>query len=139
MNISEKFEKKIAKLGDMMVEVFHTIGLFVIGSTIIWSAVNEYALMMNNEKGFATLSDILLLFIYLELGAMIGIYFKTHTLPVVFLLFVGVTAITRYLVFELKNLGIYDIIGLVGAILILIFAVLVLKFSNKKYGDEDGH
>jgi phosphate starvation-inducible membrane PsiE len=94
---------------------------------------------MNNEKGFATLSDILLLFIYLELGAMIGIYFKTHTLPVVFLLFVGVTAITRYLVFELKNLGIYDIIGLVGAILILIFAVLVLKFSNKKYGDEDGH
>ena len=135
MNIGEKIEKKIAVFGDLMVEIFHTIGLFVIGSTIIWSAVNEYALMMNNEHGFATLSDILLLFIYLELGAMIGIYFKTHTLPVIFLLFVGVTAITRYLVFELKNLTITDIIGLVASILILIIGVILLKFSNNKYGE----
>ncbi len=30
------------------------------------------------EKGRAALKDILLLFIYLELGAMIGIYFKTQ-------------------------------------------------------------
>ena len=30
------------------------------------------------EKGFVALKDILLLFIYIELGAMIGIYFKTH-------------------------------------------------------------
>jgi phosphate starvation-inducible membrane PsiE len=28
--------------------------------------------------GLASISDILLLFIYLELGAMVGIYFKTN-------------------------------------------------------------
>jgi phosphate starvation-inducible membrane PsiE len=33
------------------------------------------------EKGHITVDDILLLFIYLELGAMVGIYFKTnHTI-----------------------------------------------------------
>jgi len=30
------------------------------------------------EKGHITIDDILLLFIYLELGAMVGIYFKTN-------------------------------------------------------------
>ena len=30
------------------------------------------------EKGNITIDDILLLFIYLELGAMVGIYFKTN-------------------------------------------------------------
>lgn len=139
MKLNKKIEEWVANAGNAMVEIFHTIGLFVIGSTIIWSASHEYMLMMSNEQGFATLSDILLLFIYLELGAMIGIYFKTHTLPVVFLLFVGVTAITRYLVFELKNLDVMDIIGLVASILIMIISVLVLKFGNGKFGDNDGH
>ena len=37
------------------------------------------------EEGYAKLKDILLLFIYLELGAMVSIYFKTHQLPVQFL------------------------------------------------------
>jgi phosphate starvation-inducible membrane PsiE len=37
-------------------------------------------------QGRASLSDILLLFIYLEIGAMIGIYFKTTRLPVRYLI-----------------------------------------------------
>jgi phosphate starvation-inducible membrane PsiE len=139
MDIGKKIESKISTIGNIMVEAFHTIGLFVIGSTIIWSAINEYVLIMNNETGFASLSDILLLFIYLELGAMIGIYFKTHTLPVVFLLFIVVTAISRYLVFELKTLETIDVIGLVAAILIMIISVLVLKYSNNRFGCSDGH
>ncbi len=59
-----------------MVGMFHYLALFVIGSTIVWSAIYEYVQIMSG--GYAKLKDILLLFIYLELGAMIGIYFK-HT------------------------------------------------------------
>ena len=69
------------------VDVFHYLALFIIGATVVWSAAYEYLQMM--DKGYAALKDILLLFIYLELGAMIGIYFKTHRLPVQFLIFIA--------------------------------------------------
>ncbi len=35
------------------------------------------------------------LFIYLELGAMVGIYFKTNHMPVRFLIYIAITALTR--------------------------------------------
>jgi len=38
------------------------------------------------------------LFIYLEIGAMIGIYFKTTRLPVRYLIYVAITALGRVLI-----------------------------------------
>jgi len=76
------------KLGDGLVDLFHYLALFGIGATIVWSAVHDYLQMMHT--GHATLEDILLLFIYLELGAMVGIYFKTHRLPVQYLIYIAI-------------------------------------------------
>ncbi|SMN15915.1 hypothetical protein CRYPD_799 [uncultured Candidatus Thioglobus sp.] len=97
-------KNKIDQLGNTMIEVFHIVGLFIVGGTIVWSATHEYLQIMQHESGFASLKDILLLFIYLELGAMTGIYFKTHRMPVVFLIFIAITAITRFLVIDMKSL-----------------------------------
>jgi Predicted membrane protein len=101
-------KKRIDQLGDLLIEVFHVVGLFVVGGTIVWSAVNEYLIIMQHDSGFASLKDILLLFIYLELGAMVGIYFKTHRLPVIFLIFIAITAITRFMVIDMKSLVTHD-------------------------------
>ena len=72
------------RLGDGLVSGFQLIALFVIGATIVWSAGADYLKMI--QAGRAGLDDILLLFIYLELGTIVGIYFKTDRLPVLFLL-----------------------------------------------------
>ncbi|HIP76285.1 MAG TPA: hypothetical protein EYH12_03970, partial [Psychromonas hadalis] len=74
---SETVKIKIDQLGGYFIEMVHLVGLFVIGATVVWSAISEYLLIMQ-QSNFASLKDILLMFIYLELGAMIGIYFKTH-------------------------------------------------------------
>ena len=55
------------------------------------------------EKGHITIDDILLLFIYLELGAMVGIYFKTNHMPVRFLIYVAITALTRLLISDISH------------------------------------
>ncbi|MEW8549623.1 MAG: phosphate-starvation-inducible PsiE family protein [Candidatus Thiodiazotropha endolucinida] len=91
----------VDKIGDAMVEVFHVVGLFVIGATVVWSGVVAYMEMINH--GHASLKDILLLFIYLELGAMVGIYFKTRRLPVQFLIYIAITALTRMLTIDIKG------------------------------------
>lgn len=89
------FHSTIQKIGDQLVDSFHYLALFGIGATIVWSAVYDYIHMV--QSGHATLEDILLLFIYLELGAMVGTYFKTHRLPVQFLIYIAITALSRHL------------------------------------------
>jgi phosphate starvation-inducible membrane PsiE len=133
---NDKVKNRIDQLGDFLIEIFHLVGLFVIGATVVWSAVGEYLVIMQQPSGFASLKDILLLFIYLELGAMIGVYFKTHRLPVVFLIFIAITAITRFMVIDMKSLvanDSFNLIIMVASILILTIAAGVLRFSEKKY------
>ena len=132
-----KISKTVEQIGEAAVEVFHLIGLFIIGGTVAWTAVHEYLIIM--EKPFASLSDILLLFIYLELGAMVGIFFKTKKLPVIFLLFISITALTRYLAVDLKTMESDRMIIIVGSTLIITIAVLVLRFSECKFGDGSEH
>lgn len=133
------FKGRIDQLGDVLIEAFHIVGLFVIGATIVWSAISEYLIIMQHESGFASLKDILLLFIYLELGAMTGIYFKTHRLPVIFLIFIAITAITRFMVIDMKALmstDKFNLLIMVVSILILTISAGVLRFSEKKYDNK---
>jgi phosphate starvation-inducible membrane PsiE len=135
-------KKKIDRLGCFLIEIFHVVGLFAIGGTVVWSAVSEYIVIMQYESGFASLKDILLLFIYLELGAMTGIYFKTHKMPVIFLIFIAITAITRFMVIDMKFLvsnDKFNLMIMVVSILVLSISAGVLRFTEKKYENEEGY
>jgi len=126
----------IQQFGNVLVDVFHFLALFIIGATVVWSAAYEYIHMM--EKGHAELKDILLLFIYLELGAMIGIYFKSHRLPVQFLIFIAITALSRHLVIDVQQVSnsfhLYLLISISGSIVLLSGALYALTFTAKKFG-----
>ena len=128
--------EKIQRLGNILVESFHLLALFVIGGTVVWSASYEYLQMM--EEGRAELDEILLLFIYLELGAMIGIYFKTHYLPVQFLIYVALTALSRHLVVDMQHVTdtfqLYLLLTISGSIGLLSGALLVIAFTVNRYG-----
>lgn len=127
---------KIQTCGNVLVDIFHFLALFIIGATVVWSATYEYIQMM--EKGFAELKDILLLFIYLELGAMIGIYFKTSRLPVQFLIFIAITALSRHLVIDVQHVSddfhLYLLLTISGSIVALSGALFVLSYTANKYG-----
>src|ERR1700681_213734 len=122
---------KLDRLGNSLVRGFQLAALFVIGATIVWSAAHDYIEMI--RAGRARLDDILLLFIYLELGTMVGIYFKTDRLPVLFLLYIAITAMTRFLAIDIKALSIESLLIVTGSILILTLAVLVLQIAGSKF------
>lgn len=120
-------------LGNLLVEGFHYLALFAIGGAVAWAAGHTFLGMF--ERGQATIDDILLLFIYLELGAMVGIYFKTNHMPVRFLIYVSITALTRLLIGDIQhthkpNMG---IVMVCGAILLLALANLVVRFSSARF------
>ena len=76
------------------------------------------------------------MFIYLEIGAMVGIYFKTTRVR--YLIYVAITALGRVLIeiVGAEHRTGMDILVITGAILLLSFAVLVLRFGSYKYPSE---
>ena len=126
---------RFEQLGDRMVDFFHLVGLFVIGASIVWASWAEVILIV--KHGGPSIKDILLLFIYLELGAMVGIYFKTKRLPVRYLIYIAVTALTRILAIDAKQMEDRHMLVVTGSILMLCLSVLVLRFSSARYGNGD--
>jgi protein PsiE len=129
----------IQKFGNRLVDVFHNLALFAIGATIVWSAVHEYLNII--KAGHATLEEILLLFIYIELGAMVGIYFKTHRLPVQYLIYIAITALSRHLVIDVQmvtdNFHLYLLMSITGAITLLSVSIFILSYTSRKFGNPE--
>lgn len=117
-------------IGNFLVKVFHTLALFAIGAAVVWAGTHSYLGMA--QKGFFSVEDILLLFIYLELGAMVGIYFKTSRLPVRFLIYVAITALTRMMIAMINTNHTADvnILYVPGAIFILALASLIIRYGS---------
>jgi protein PsiE len=124
-------------IGILLADGFHYLALFAIGATTVWSALAAFFGMLN--EGRAGLSDILLLFIYLEIGAMVGIYFKTTRLPVRYLIYIAMTALGRVLieVGGAEHKTGKDLLIVAGAIFVLSLAVLVLRFASNKDDPSD--
>ena len=122
--------------GAFLVDAFHLLALFAIGATTVWSAVVAFADMV--RRGHASLSDILLLFIYLEIGAMVGIYFKTTRLPVRYLIYITITALGRVLIelVSAEHRTGTDILIIAGAIFVLAVSVLLLRIGSHRFPSE---
>lgn len=116
--------------------VFETIGLIVITLATLVAGVIEVRVMFDNQT--VTLADLLLLFLYLEILAMVGVYFRSGQLPVRFPIYIAIVALARYLVLDMKSLDVWHLLGVGGTILLLAFAVLVIRFGHVRYPYDEG-
>ncbi|GIZ11050.1 phosphate-starvation-inducible protein PsiE [Pseudomonas sp. NCCP-436] len=120
-------------LGNLLMEAFHYLALFAIGAITAWAGVVAFCGML--EKGHITVDDVLLLFIYLELAAMVGIYFKTNHMPIRFMIYVAITALTRLLISDISHThkpG-WGVVMVSGAILLLALAILVVRYASSRF------
>ncbi|HRD77065.1 MAG TPA: phosphate-starvation-inducible PsiE family protein [Hyphomicrobiaceae bacterium] len=92
------------------------------------------------RAGKVTISDVLLMFIYLEIWAMIVIEATTRRLPVNFIIYIAITVLTRHLVGVAGDKSTSDIGLLIdaGAILVLAPAAVLLElrfFGRQQRGE----
>jgi phosphate starvation-inducible membrane PsiE len=133
--LTEGAYERTEHIGNLFVDVFHLLGLFLIGAVIVWATLEEAAHVF--AVGGPSIKDILLLFIYLELGAMVGIYFKTKRLPVNFLLYIAITALTRVLAIDIKTMSDERMLMVSLSILLLTLSVLVVRFGSDRFPGKD--
>jgi protein PsiE len=124
----------IDRIGEFLVSIFHRLALFGIGAATAWSAC-LYMLEIAAAKDRASIQDLLLLFVYLELGAMVGIYFRTNRMPVRFLIYIAITALTRHMVDLVTDVAshIEEIAVIGGTTLILAASLYTIRKASHDF------
>ena len=79
------------------------------------------------------LADLLLLFIYTEVLGMIGIFFVSKRIPITLPIFIAITAISRLIILQGKDMDMISLLYESGAIFILSLAILAVRFRPKNY------
>jgi len=110
------------------------VGLICIAIATVIAGGTEIWTMVENAK--VTLADLLLLFLYLEVLAMVTVYFESGQLPVRFPLYIGMIALARYLILDMKEMEDWRIVAVAAAILVLAFAVLIVRYGHCRFPYE---
>lgn len=84
-----------------------------------------------------TLADLLLLFIYLEVLAMVAIYLNSGKLPVRMPLYIAIVALARYLILDMKNLDTWRMLTISGSVLLVAIAILILRYGHNRFPYEE--
>ncbi len=79
------------------------------------------------------LTDLLLLFIYVETVTMVKVYWESGKLPVRMPLYIAIVAIARYLIIDVKDMDAPRIIAIAASILIIALAVLVVRWGHVRF------
>lgn len=111
-------------------------GLFVIAIATVIAAGQEIMHMVT--MGRVTLADLLLLFLYLEVIAMVGVYLESGKLPVRMPIYIGMIALARYLILDAKGMDAWKILAVSSAIVLLALAVLAIRYGHFKWPYQKG-
>lgn len=121
----------VRRFFNLGLEWIEFVGLAVIGIATAVAMADQTRVMW--QHGAVSLTDLLQLFLFLEVLAMIGQYFKSGQLPVRFPLYIGMVALARYLILDLKELTEWRMLAVSGAILLLALGVLIIRFGHIRY------
>lgn len=94
-------------------------GLLTLGAAIV-ELIGVY------DRGAVALADILLLFLYTEVVAMVLVSYTGLGSPFIYPIFIAITAIARLIVLQGKDMNPQNIVFEAGAIVLLTIAATIL-------------
>jgi|TARA_B100001093_G_scaffold65442_1_gene55346 protein PsiE len=103
--------------------------------TIIATVQEIYKIFLSGQ---VNLADLLLLFIYTEVLGMIGVFYSSNRIPITLPLFIAMTAISRLMILQGKDMEASTLLYEAGAILILSLACLAVRFRPSRQYEYQG-
>jgi protein PsiE len=131
MDIQSRTFDRIRGFFSGALDAVEYLGLLVIAIATSIAMYQEVMVMV--ARGSVALADLLLMFLYLEVLAMIGQYFKSGQVPVRFPLYIAMVALARYLILDLKEMNEWRMLAVAGAIFLLTVGVLIIRYGHVRY------
>ncbi|NCX30314.1 MAG: phosphate-starvation-inducible E-like protein [Proteobacteria bacterium] len=93
-------------------------------------AAAQYLFQMYEAREIL-LSDLFLLFIYVEIIGMVGAFYSTNRIPVTLPIIIAITALCRLIIMQGKEMDALMLIGEASAVLILAIAAYIMSLKDK--------
>lgn len=120
---------------DRFINYVEIAGLIVIGlATTVAMGQETWKVL---ASGHVTLSDLLLMFLYLEVLAMDGRYLRLGQLPVRFPLYIAMASLARELILRFDDASNIHMLVVTGGIVLLAVGVLILRFGQHRFPASD--
>ena len=101
--------------------------VIILVSTVIAFGQEMYQMILVQR---VTLADLLLLFLYLEVLAMVRVFWESQSIQITLPLFIAITALSRFIILQGKSINPEVLLYEAGAIVLIALAILVLRFRN---------
>jgi len=122
---------KFSKLTQQSLTLVGQTVLIVIAVSTIFAVLQEIAHIW--EAGSIAVGDLLMLFLYLEVMSMLNHYLGSGNLPVRYPLYIGIIALARFLVLDIKDIDAFKIFALSGSILLIAIAILIVRYGHVRF------
>ena len=103
--------------------------LLLIAIATLYATASEIVRIIDVEV--VNLSDLFLLFIYAEVLGMVASFYSNNRIPVTLPLIIAMTALTRMIILQSKDLNAINIIYEATGILILAVAAYIMTLKDK--------
>ena len=127
---------RFTKLMQRILGVVEQTVLIIIGLATVFAVFQAVAHIWQART--ITVGDILLLFLYLEVMTMLNHYLSAGTLPVRYPLYIGIIALARFLVLDIKELDAMTMFALSGSILLISISILIVRYGHVRFPYTDG-
>jgi protein PsiE len=131
MDIHSRTFDRLRGVFSKSLDLVEYIGLIIIGIATTVAMYHEVMVMIAAQQ--VKLADLLLMFLYLEVLAMIGQYFKSGQLPVRFPLYIAMVALARYLILDIKEMTEWRMLSVALAIFMLTLGVLLIRYGHVRF------
>ena len=101
--------------------------VIILAATVIAFGMEIYQMIVVQK---VTLADLLLLFLYLEVLAMVRVFWESQSIQITLPLFIAITALSRFIILQGKSINPEVLLYEAGAIVLIAIAILVLRFRN---------
>ena len=101
--------------------------VIILAATVIAFGIEIYQMIVVQK---VTLADLLLLFLYLEVLAMVRVFWESQSIQITLPLFIAITALSRFIILQGKSINPEVLLYVAGAIVLIAIAILVLRFRN---------
>ena len=101
--------------------------VIILAATVIAFGIEIYQMIAVQK---VTLADLLLLFLYLEVLAMVRVFWESQSIQITLPLFIAITALARFIILQGKSINPEVLLYEAGAIVLIAIAILVLRFRN---------
>ena len=102
--------------------------LLLVALLTVVAATMEVTKILDN--GSIVLADLLLMFLYTEVIGMVTVYYASRQTPVIYPIFIAMTAVARLLVLQSKDMSPEKILYEAAAIVLLAIGAAVLRFAS---------